>query len=73
MSYVLEPGDPGYDEQGFGCCDGEDAEDPGPASAATACTATPARPASSSRTSTGRRWSRAGSRSPAPPWSSWKL
>lgn len=24
---VLEPGDPGYDEQGFGCCDIED--DPG--------------------------------------------
>jgi hypothetical protein len=28
MSYVLEPGDPGHDEQGFGCCDGEDPEDP---------------------------------------------
>jgi len=26
--YVLEPGDPGYEEQGFGCCDGEDPEDP---------------------------------------------
>ena len=25
---VLEPGDPGYDEQGFGCCDGEDPDDP---------------------------------------------
>ncbi len=29
MSFALEPGDPGYDEQGFGCCDGEDPEDPG--------------------------------------------
>jgi hypothetical protein len=36
--YVLEPGDPGYDEQGFGCCDGED---PSPASVATGCPATP--------------------------------
>ena len=29
MSFALELGDPGYDEQGFGCCDGEDPEDPG--------------------------------------------
>jgi hypothetical protein len=28
MSYVLEAGDPGYEEPCFGCCDGEDPDDP---------------------------------------------
>lgn len=71
MSYVLEPGDPGYDEQGFGCCDGEDPEDPESCQCRHRLHGDPRSPGQKLQ-DFNRQCRTAGSRSRGPPWSPWK-